>query len=473
MSTGGNPQDPFAEGPGPNQEPQRTIIRPTPGRAAPSAGPPGGGTAAPAAQSPLQRHVQSAAMAGLPAAADPADLERGSSNPLIAAAMPLLGFVARLRNVASGVNLNAIRERVYEELRTFAAAGRNAGLAQEPLRAGHYALCATVDDVIMNTPWGAHGGWSKRTMVSAFHGDVEGGERFFGHLDQMLQAPAANRPVLELMYASLSLGFEGRYRLHPRGPAEHAKVRENLYNTLRGLQGATERELSPEWRGVNAPAQARRKGVPIWLTIVAAMLVAFLVFAGLLIALAARSDAVEGRFADLLPMRTIELPRVARPAPPRPAPPRPQPPPAPNRFRQLLAPEIAAGTVTVEEVGRNVRIAINFAEMFASGDASPRPQLAALLQRIGEELKTPEGAGAVTVTGHTDNLPIRSLRFPSNQVLSLERANNSARIITGVLGDPSRVTARGRADAEPLADNRTPEGRARNRRIEINLARPG
>ncbi len=459
MSTGGNPQDPFAEGPPSGQEPQRTIIRPAPGRGAP------------AAQSPLQRHVQSAAMAGMPAAADPAVLDRGSGNPLIAAAMPLLGFVTRLRNVASGVNLNAIRERVYEELRGFAAAGRNAGLAQEPLRAGHYALCATVDDVIMNTPWGAHGGWSKRTMVSAFHGDVEGGERFFGHLDQMLQAPAANRPVLELMYASLSLGFEGRYRLHPRGPAEHAKVRENLYNTLRGLQGATERELSPEWRGVNAPAQTRRKGVPVWLTAVAAALIAFLVFAGLLIALAARSDAVEGRFADLLPTRAIELPRVARPAPPRPAPPRP--PPAPNRFRQLLAPEIAAGTVTVEEVGRNLRIAINFAEMFASGDAAPRPQLAALLQRIGEELKTPEGAGAVTVTGHTDNAPIRSLRFPSNQVLSLERANNSARIIIGILGDPARVTARGRADAEPLADNRTPEGRARNRRIEINLARPG
>ncbi len=466
MSSGGNPQDPFAEPPGQGPESPRTIVRPAPGRAANAPAATG-----PAAQSPLQRHVQSTAMAQVAAAASSDDLERGAANPLIAAAMPLLGFVARLRHVAGGVNLNAIRERVYEELRAFAAAGRNAGLAQEPLRAGHYALCATVDDVIMNTPWGAHGGWSKRTMVSAFHGDVEGGERFFGHLDQMLQAPAANRSVLELMYASLSLGFEGRYRLHPRGPAEHAKVRENLYNTLRGLQGVTERELSPEWRGVAMPAQVRRSGLPVWVAAVAAAVLAFLVFAGLLIALSARSDAVEGRFAGLLPMHAIELPRVARPVPPRP--PAPRPPPPPSVFRQLLAREIAAGIVTVEESGRNVRIAINFAEMFASGDATPRPDLAALLQRIGEELKTPEGAGTVTVTGHTDNTPIRSLRFPSNQVLSLERARNSARIITSVMGDPARIAAQGRADTEPLADNGTAEGRARNRRIEILLVRPG
>ena len=272
--SGGNPDDPFATG----AEPQRTIIRPTPGRGA-IPQPPAQRTVAPGAPeapgggAPASRPAVPRAPAGpdpLAAPVDAGDLARGTANPLVAAAMPLLGLVVRMKTVTSGVNIVAVRDRVYEELRAFAGAGRNAGIPQDPLRAAHYALAATVDDVVMNTPWGAHGGWSKRTMVSAFHGDVEGGENFYKHLDNMLQAPAANRLTLELMYCCLSLGFEGRYRLHPRGASEHAKVRENLYNTLRGLMGPQERELSPEWRGVDMPARSSRDGLPIWVFAAAA-----------------------------------------------------------------------------------------------------------------------------------------------------------------------------------------------------------
>src|SRR4030095_14251611 len=96
------------------------------------------------------------------------------------------------------VDVNAVRESVYQELHGFAKAGREANVQPEILRASHYAVAATIDDVVMNTPWGAHSGWNKRTMVSAFHGDVEGGENFYKHLDHMLQAPAAQRPHLSV-----------------------------------------------------------------------------------------------------------------------------------------------------------------------------------------------------------------------------------------------------------------------------------
>ena len=83
--------------------------------------------------------------------------------------------------------------------------------------------------------------------------------------------------------------------------------------------------------------------------------------------------------------------------------------------------------------------------------------------------------GTVQVTGHTDNRPIRSVRFPSNWHLSKERARSVAETLSAKLAAPARVTYEGRADLEPVAPNDTPTDRARNRRVEITLlvAQPG
>src|SRR5689334_7021148 len=132
--SGGNPDDPFASG----AEPQRTIIRPTPGRGAipqPPAqctvahGSRGSTSGAVSATRPAVRRAP-AGPDPLAAPVDAGDLARGTVNPLVAAAMPLLGLVVRMKTVASGVNIVAVRDRVYEELRVFAGAGRNAGIPQ-------------------------------------------------------------------------------------------------------------------------------------------------------------------------------------------------------------------------------------------------------------------------------------------------------------------------------------------------------
>ena len=71
--------------------------------------------------------------------------------------------------------------------------------------------------------------------------------------------------------------------------------------------------------------------------------------------------------------------------------------------------------------------------------------------------------------GHTDNQPIRTVRFPSNYQLSAARAKAASDIIARTVGTPSRLSAEGRADADPIASNATIEGREENRRIEVIL----
>jgi chemotaxis protein MotB len=73
------------------------------------------------------------------------------------------------------------------------------------------------------------------------------------------------------------------------------------------------------------------------------------------------------------------------------------------------------------------------------------------------------------ITGHTDNVPIRSTRFPSNWELSTGRALTVARFLAAQSVPETRLSAAGYADTQPVASNDTPEGRAQNRRIEIVL----
>ena len=81
--------------------------------------------------------------------------------------------------------------------------------------------------------------------------------------------------------------------------------------------------------------------------------------------------------------------------------------------------------------------------------------------------------GPVQIVGYTDNQPIKTVRFPSNFALSAARAEAAKDLIDRALGQPGRITAIGKADADPVASNATDVGRDENRRIEVILRRQG
>ncbi len=91
-----------------------------------------------------------------------------------------------------------------------------------------------------------------------------------------------------------------------------------------------------------------------------------------------------------------------------------------------------------------------------------------MLKTVGEALKGYENK-IIRVVGHTDNVPVAKGQFPSNWELSAMRATTVVRFLqeTGVA--PERMIASGRGEYNPVAPNDTPEGRQKNRRIEIML----
>lgn len=435
----------------------RTVIRPVPGgrRVAPASPSQSafGDTAPPAP------HGVAAAIT-----AEGAEKIRFGVNPLIEAAAPLLQLLGRLRNTYSQPNPAELRERAIQEVRGFEQAARNGGVPMEQVRPAHYALCASLDDVVLNTPWGSSGAWAARSLVSTFHQEVRSGERFFDLLGQLRQNPGTFLPVLELMYFCLSLGFQGRYRLSPRGPGELERLREDLYTIIARQRQAPDPTLSPHWQGVASPYRPARATVPTWVMGAGALAIIGGLFIWFSSGLNAASDDV---FAQLLAAPLAHMPQITRATPVRPSPPAPSA--SPDPLYVFLKPEIDQGLVTVLGNHAMPIVRIRNAGMFASGSATVAPSYYRVLQRIGEALKTEKGP--VTVNGYTDDQPIHTVRFPSNFQLSTARAEAARAIVVRALGEPGRVTAQGHADADPVAPNGTAAGRDQNRRIEVVLQR--
>tara|TARA_A100001015_G_scaffold280613_1_gene342999 strand:- start:8326 stop:9381 length:1056 start_codon:yes stop_codon:yes gene_type:complete len=138
-----------------------------------------------------------------------------------------------------------------------------------------------------------------------------------------------------------------------------------------------------------------------------------------------------------------------------------------ERIRMNLSNEISKGLADVERDGDKIIVRLAERGSFRSGYSDLKPGFKPLLKKVGNSIG--ESSGLITIEGHTDNVPMAfSERFRSNWDLSAAR---SAAVADYLLDNSSveegRVTIVGLADTKPIRPNSTPQGRAKNRRIEV------
>jgi chemotaxis protein MotB len=133
--------------------------------------------------------------------------------------------------------------------------------------------------------------------------------------------------------------------------------------------------------------------------------------------------------------------------------------------------QIKTGQIQLSELQGKLTVRMAEKILFPSGSATVSKEGQKTLATIGDALKDVKGR-LIRVEGHTDNVPIKTAKFPSNWELSAARAIAVVRILQSRGVDPTLLGAAGYAEYQPIASNDTPEGRAQNRRIEISLAAP-
>ena len=385
-------------------------------------------------------------------------------NVMLAEAAPVLALAAGMRSGRVRTPLPQFHQQATRAIQNFER-GIGNSYPEDMRQRAKYAVCATIDDVAQNLPGAGNDSaeWARRSMVVQFFRENIGGDRFWQLVEDMLRSPAQNRDLIELFHACLAAGFEGRFRTMPDG-------RQRLHEVMGRLQGALEHvrslsmlEMSPRWKGEQAPLGKVGLWTYVAIAAAAAAAVLLLVYIVLRLLLMSAGEAPSTRLAGAMPDDRLRLSREGGAVPP------PAASAQAGKLKIFLKPEIDQHLVTVEEDAQTVRVRTTVGQLFKSGSDQLESGQQALFERIAHAVQNERGA--ITVEGHADSDQIHSLSFPDNTALSQARAGTVANIIKGIVADPSRVTARGMGDSVPIASNDTAAGKTRNRRVEVVVPR--
>jgi len=379
-------------------------------------------------------------------------------NALVRAAGPLLMSAIQLKDTLSNSDPNAVRKRMSAEMRAFDQNAKNFGVSISQTNAARYLLCTFVDEIVMTTPWGAQSGWSGRSLLSEFYGETFGGEKVFTVIDRAMREPDKHSLLLELAYIVLCLGFEGQYRVRQGGKLK--VIQDSLYQSLRRQTPATDRSLSPHWRGEEGNRSDRlMKLVPLWMIALGGAAIMGFLYTAYAVAL---NDVREPVYRIAQQIEIEGEKDIVIVAPP--------PKVAAFDLEARLQPhvgdgleiDITQGVATISLVGRH-----NALPLFQSGRARLHRRASPMLQKVADVLEIIPGD--VTITGHTDSQG----RVLSNQALSERRAKTVMSELVYHGADKERFETRGFGSNQPAVLNeRTDEDRAANRRVEIRFRVP-
>lgn len=373
------------------------------------------------------------------------------SNPFVSHALPAV--LQLQRHLADApLNQGAVRTQLGLEVRLYRERLASSGCEWEQVRDASYLLCTYLDENVSeaarNSTQVLYDG--ERSLLVEFHDDAWGGEDAFSDLGRWMKADAPPLALLAFYELILSLGWQGRYRVLERGDVLLQDLRSQLHALIWHNVPA-----EPLGTALIAPAAYRRGWwTPLKASSVAVAVVA-LAYSIVSLSLDSQGRPVRNALAAWTPpTRTINLAETL-------------PPPLPKLLaeRWLTAYKHPLGWLLV----------FRSDGAFNLGKANVRQEFLHNIERLG--LALAPWPGDLEVIGHTDQQPIGTNQFASNQTLSEARARMVADELrkTAVRGGPQAppnavqrtIDYTGRGDAEPIDPAKTKAAYERNRRVDV------
>ncbi|MEZ3508225.1 MAG: flagellar motor protein MotB [Lachnospiraceae bacterium] len=140
-----------------------------------------------------------------------------------------------------------------------------------------------------------------------------------------------------------------------------------------------------------------------------------------------------------------------------------------EKIQEAVDEKELGGEIDIDFTSQYVQLTLKGALLFDSGSTLLKEEAKPVLDQVGIVLER-YAEGTIEIEGHTDNVPMSGAKYSNNDELSSGRALSVFDYLLSVTNlDPARVKHAGRGEYVPVADNATPEGRTRNRRVEIKI----
>jgi type VI secretion system protein ImpK len=184
-----------------------------------------------------------------------------------------------------------LRQEISLLLQDLEGRGQRRGHSEEDIKATRYALCAVLDETILNSRWPHKTQWADRPLQLEHFGEHMAGERFFELLDRIRTKGARKVDLLEVFCITLILGFQGKYKM--RGGEELNLLIRELIGEILAHRGGSPRGLAPHWQIPGEPVEAPPSLVPRWVWIAGLASIGLVVLVFLVLKLWLGSTAAE------------------------------------------------------------------------------------------------------------------------------------------------------------------------------------
>lgn len=384
--------------------------------------------------------------------------------PLVSHAAIIINFAIDLKNSNKNYDLNRLRNLAVKLLTRYRQTLIDLSISERDAAAAHYILCATIDDAMLSHPGISGTNWAENGLTAHYHRDVNSGEKFFQVIKNTLSTRKPSKQIVLLLYYCFSLCFEGKLRVSNKRNQEKKYYINHLYRHLIEDYGNNNSSLGINIDNIPPFAKTNNKKIISIMFFVFTIINIFFVLTYFTMLSPTKNDVL-AQIAALSRHRSPPYPEIRQT--------QARTTSVPTKtslsleLDYLLRAEIQNGSIDIKEneSGQAI-IRIHTHSFFASASDQLDPASIALVNNITDVIASL--TNKITVVGHTDSLPIKSRRFPSNHALSLARAESVKRLIQPAMPGVI-IVSEGRGNAEPLASNKTAEGRALNRRIEIYI----
>ncbi len=227
-------------------------------------------------------------------------LRNTNDNVILDIATPLMGLAVRLREMERCDDIESLHRRVENDIAAFETELTNRKYDKATVIAARYCLCSFVDEAVMSTPWGAESFWPERTMLSLFHNESWGGEKFFGVLERVLDQSGRFQELLEFLYVCVGMGFEGKFHVMHNGRNVLDRLLDTVYDVLAKHRGEAPEALAAPEDNVVRSGKTLRKVTPLWLVSAVGLLTLAALYFGFRFSLEQEIGRIAGRISDIL-----------------------------------------------------------------------------------------------------------------------------------------------------------------------------
>jgi len=200
------------------------------------------------------------------------------NNRLISASAPLFTILSKLNSHAFTGSETDLLQFLIHEVHAFETQSRSANYQPETILAARYVICATIDEVVMSSPWGVKHGWHDYKLLYSFQKAEDQGNRVFAILERITEYPSSYIDLMELIYMSFSFNFKGKFRHELNGDVEISHIIDGLYHQIRHHRKTPRKNLANHVEKLFKQKKARITPKSIWLATSTLALITFLGF---------------------------------------------------------------------------------------------------------------------------------------------------------------------------------------------------